>query len=52
LDEGRQAVRGPDAESTAAAIYGVIVSAAVMAASHAATATAVDLTVLVTLVIY
>lgn len=42
----------PDEESTATAIYGVIVSAAVMAASHAATALAVDVAVLVTLVIY
>jgi hypothetical protein len=39
-------------ESTAAGIYGVIVAASVMAASHAETAVAVDLSVLVTLVIY
>jgi hypothetical protein len=43
---------GPDEESTASAIYGVIVSAAVMAASHVASAIAVDVVVLVTLVIY
>jgi hypothetical protein len=39
-------------ESTAAAIYGVIVSAAVMASAHADTAFAVVVAVLVTLVIY
>jgi hypothetical protein len=39
-------------ESTAAGIYGVIVASSVMAASHAGTAVAVDLAVLVTLVIY
>jgi hypothetical protein len=39
-------------ESTAAAIYGVIVSAAVMASAHAETALAVVVAVLVTLVIY
>jgi hypothetical protein len=39
-------------ESTAAGIYGVIVGSSVMAASHAHTAVAVDLAVLVTLVIY
>jgi hypothetical protein len=39
-------------ESTAAGIYGTIVSAAVMAAAHARTATAVAVTVLVTLVVY
>jgi uncharacterized membrane protein YhaH (DUF805 family) len=43
---------GSDEESTAAAIYGVIVSAAVMATSHALRAVAVDVAVLVTLVIY
>src|SRR5690242_13154232 len=43
---------GPDEESTAGAIYGVIVSAAVMATSHASTSIAVDVAVLVTLVIY
>ncbi len=39
-------------ESTAAGIYGLIVSAAVMAASHASSAVAVIVAVLVTLVIY
>ncbi len=39
-------------EGTAAGIYGVIVSAAVMAASHADSAAAVTVAVLVTLVIY
>jgi hypothetical protein len=39
-------------ESTAAGIYGVIVGAAVMAASHADSAAAVTVAVLVTLVIY
>lgn len=39
-------------ESTAAGIYGVIVSAAVMAASHENTALAVSVAVLVTLTIY
>jgi hypothetical protein len=39
-------------ESTATGIYGVIVSAAVMAASHASSALAIDVAVLVTLVIY
>jgi hypothetical protein len=39
-------------ESTAAGIYGVIVSAAVMAASHENSAGAVTVAVLVTLVIY
>lgn len=39
-------------EGTAAAIYGVIVSAAVMASSHAESGVKVDLAVLVTLVIY
>lgn len=42
----------PTEESTAAAIYGVIVSAAVMSASHAETAGTVTIAVLVTLVIY
>jgi|SRR4051794_12122651 hypothetical protein len=41
-----------DEESTAAGIYGVIVSAAVMATSHAGTAAAVIVSVLVTLTIY
>jgi VIT1/CCC1 family predicted Fe2+/Mn2+ transporter len=39
-------------ESTAAGIYGVIVASSVMAATHAETAIAVDLAVLVTLVVY
>lgn len=39
-------------ESTAAGIYGIIVSAAVMAASHALSAVAVVLAVLITLVVY
>jgi positive regulator of sigma E activity len=43
---------GSGEESTAAGIYGVIVSAAVMAASHAQTATAVAIAVLFTLVVY
>src|SRR3954469_3485309 len=43
---------GRDEESTAAGIYGVIVSAAVMAASHAERVVAVAVAVLVTLVIY
>jgi len=42
----------PTEESTAATIYGVIVSAAVMASAHADTAWAVVVAVLVTLVIY
>ena len=42
----------PTEESTAAAIYGVIVGAAVMAASHADSALKVTVAVLVTLVIY
>jgi hypothetical protein len=41
-----------DEESTAAGIYGLIVSSAVMAASHAERASAVALGVLVTLVVY
>ncbi len=39
-------------EGTAAGIYGVIVSAAVMSASHGDTGLAVEISVLVTLVIY
>lgn len=39
-------------ESTAAGIYGIIVGAAVMAASHAPSAVAVVLAVLITLVVY
>ncbi|WP_344509760.1 hypothetical protein [Dactylosporangium maewongense] len=41
-----------DEESTAAGIYGVIVSAAVMAASHAHTAAATAVAVVVTLLVY
>lgn len=41
-----------ETESTAAGIYGVIVGAAVMVASHERTATAVATAVLVTLVVY
>src|SRR6059058_3769246 len=43
---------GRDEESTSAGIYGVIVSAAVMAASHAERIVAVAVSVLVTLVVY
>lgn len=43
---------GATEEETAAGIYGVIVSAAVMAASHATTAIAIDVAVLVTLTVY
>ncbi|GAA0928656.1 hypothetical protein [Virgisporangium aurantiacum] len=43
---------GASEEETAGGIYGVIVSAAVMAASHATTAIAVDLAVLATLIVY
>jgi hypothetical protein len=39
-------------EATAAGIYGIIVSAAVMATAHTPSAVATDLAVLVTLVIY
>jgi hypothetical protein len=39
-------------ESTAAGVYGLIVSAAVMAASHASTAAAMIVAVLVTLAVY
>ena len=42
----------PDEEATAAGIYGVIVSSAVMAASHADSAAAVCIAVVVTLVVY
>lgn len=45
-------VTGPSEEATAAGIYGVIVSSAVMAASHADSALAVCIAVVVTLVIY
>jgi positive regulator of sigma E activity len=44
--------RDPTKENTAAGIYGVIVSAAVMAASHENTAVAVALSVLFTLLVY
>jgi hypothetical protein len=43
---------GRDEESTAAAIYGIIVGGAVMAASHAERVLVVAIAVLVTLVIY
>ena len=43
---------GTGEESTAAGVYGVIVGAAVMAASHAESAVAVMVAVLVTLVVY
>ncbi|MFC4041797.1 hypothetical protein ACFO1B_25475 [Dactylosporangium siamense] len=43
---------GPDEESTAAGIYGVIIGAAVMASSHAATAAAVIGAVVVALIVY
>ena len=42
----------PDEEATAAGIYGVIVCSAVMAASHADSAAAVCISVVVTLVVY
>lgn len=48
----RLRVSGPSEESTAAGVYGVIVGAAVMAASHATTAVAAMVAVLVTLLIY
>jgi positive regulator of sigma E activity len=48
----RFVVTGASEEQTAAGIYGVIVSAAVMAASHADTAVAMVVAVLVTLVVY
>jgi hypothetical protein len=41
-----------DEEATAAAIYGIIISAAVMATAHTQSAIATDVAVLVTLVIY
>ena len=49
---GRLAPSGVTEEATAAGVYGVIVSASVMTASHATTAVAVDAAVLVTLIIY
>jgi hypothetical protein len=48
----RMRLMGSTEENTAAGIYGVIVSAAVMASSHAASATAIVVGVLVTLIIY
>jgi hypothetical protein len=60
-DAAREGREGPqpapvtvthDEEATAAAIYGIIISAAVMAAAHAPSALGTDLAVLVTLVIY
>ena len=48
----RISLTGATEESTAAGIYGVIVSSAVMAASHADTAVRLTAAVLVTLVIY
>lgn len=43
---------GSTEENTAAGIYGVIVSAAVMASSHASSAVAIAVSVLVTLIVY
>ncbi|MEV4515312.1 hypothetical protein AB0K00_40940 [Dactylosporangium sp. NPDC049525] len=48
----RLRVTGPTEEGTAAGVYGVIIGAAVMASSHATSAGAVIVAVLVTLVIY
>ncbi|GIJ47909.1 hypothetical protein Val02_47950 [Virgisporangium aliadipatigenens] len=48
----RVRARRVDREATADGIYGIIVSAAVMAASHARSAVAVALSVLVTLIVY
>lgn len=48
----RLRVTGLTEEATAAGVYGVIIGAAVMASSHAASAGAVIAAVLVTLVIY
>jgi hypothetical protein len=48
----RIGLRRATEESTAAGIYGVIVSAAVMAASHAESAAALIVSVLVTLIVY
>jgi len=48
----RGLVRHPSEHATATGIYGIIVAAAVLATSHAESAVAVDLAVLVTLVIY
>jgi hypothetical protein len=49
---GRLAPRAGTEEATAAGVYGVIVSASVMTASHADTAVATAAVVLVTLTIY
>jgi hypothetical protein len=49
---GRLTPSGNTEEATAAGVYGVIVSASVMTASHASTAVAVDAAVLVTMIIY
>ncbi len=49
---GRVTMRREDREATASGIYGVIVGAAVMSASHAETASAVMIAVLVTLIVY
>lgn len=49
---GRVTMRREDREATASGIYGVIVGAAVMSASHAAKASAVMIAVLVTLIVY
>ncbi|UWP85684.1 hypothetical protein [Dactylosporangium fulvum] len=48
----RVRLAGATKESTAAGIYGVIVSAAVMASSHAGSATALVVAVAVTLIVY
>ena len=45
-------MRHPSEHATATGIYGIIVAAAVLSTSHAESAVAVDLAVLVTLVIY
>lgn len=57
-EDSRPSVSGParmtrhTEEATASGIYGVIVSAAVMAAAHQNTVVAVEVSVLVTLVVY
>ena len=48
----RHLVRHPSEHATATGIYGIIVSSAVLASSHAETAVAVDVAVLVTLLVY
>ncbi|QDC26708.1 hypothetical protein FE374_12395 [Georgenia yuyongxinii] len=45
-------VRHPSEHATATGIYGIIVGSAVLASSHAETAVAIDVAVLVTLLIY